>query len=191
MTYFALFLLTIVLWTSAADASVFSPETREFLHSFTSRGGGRQKPLDFVHRKLSKERGNDCAPVSECEICTGTLKEKESSCEKYGRVQRFECIQSDDYTEVVYRSCKRSREDEVFLMMQLQIFCFLIGSIALVNVRKLKTSSSSLFDQRKADRRLRKNSQEISTQDNGEIEFSSLVKQQNTEMEPLRPINVV
>lgn len=119
----------------------------------------------------------------------------------------------DDYTEVVYRSCKRSREDEVFLMvrhllsatvkieriltnptlekMQLQIFCFLIGSVALVNVRKLKTSSSSLFDQRKADRRLRKNSQEFSTQDNGEIEFSSLVKQQNTEMEPLRPINVV
>lgn len=95
MPNFAFLLLTIVLWTSAAAASVF-PLEHEFLHSFTSRGGVWHEARDFVHRKLSKERGTDCAPVSECEICTGSLKEKESSCKKYGRVQRFECIQSGE-----------------------------------------------------------------------------------------------
>mmetsp|Transcript_24939 Transcript_24939/g.36871 ORF Transcript_24939/g.36871 Transcript_24939/m.36871 type:complete len:188 (+) Transcript_24939:121-684(+) len=176
----------VVILASEASLIPSSRSSSKFSPSVVHDGGGWHNTLQFDKRRLSGKKDKDCAPVTECETCTGSERKKQPSCKKTGRVQRFECKQS----EVILRSCKRSKEDEVFLMMELQIFCFLIGSIALVNVRKHKSSSSSLFDQRKADKRLRKNS----VSENGddvEIEFSSMAGQQNTEMEPLRPINII
>lgn len=191
MTNFA-GILSIFVLILASEAS-FIPSSRsnsEISPVITYGGGGWHRTLHSDQRNLSRKKDDDCTPVTECEICTGSERKKQPSCKKTGRVQRFECMQPDEYAEVVFRSCKRSKEDEGFLMMQLQIFCFLIGSIALVNVRKHKSSSSSLFDQRKTDKRLRRNSN-LESEEGVEIEFSSMAGQQNTEMEPLRPINIV
>jgi hypothetical protein len=49
----------------------------------------------------------------------------------------------------VYRSCRRTDEDEEFRLLRFQLFCFMGGIASFVQVRKQKTLSASLFDQRK------------------------------------------
>lgn len=91
----------------------------------------------------------------------------------------------------VFKSCKRTVEDDEFLMMRLQVICFLLGSVSLFAVRKLKSTTATLFDQRKAAKR---GSQYDSPDDDGEIEieFSSMIGQNSAEeMQPLTPLDVV
>lgn len=40
-------------------------------------------------------------------------------------------------------------DDEVFLLVRFQVFCFLTGTFAFMSVRKQKAAAASLFDQRK------------------------------------------
>jgi hypothetical protein len=96
----------------------------------------------------------------------------------------------DAYPTDVFKPCKRTVEDDEFLMMRMQIICFLFGSISLFAVRKLKSTTATLFDQRKAAKR---GSQHGSADDDDiEIEFSSMLGQNTAEeMQPLTPINVV
>lgn len=52
-------------------------------------------------------------------------------------------------TREAIQSCKRTKSDEEFLVVRLQVFCLLIGVLSLVAARKQKAASASLFDQRK------------------------------------------
>ena len=47
------------------------------------------------------------------------------------------------------QSCKRTRTDEDYLMVQLQLFCLVIGSLTYRQVKRQKQLYASGFDQRK------------------------------------------
>jgi hypothetical protein len=54
----------------------------------------------------------------------------------------------DSSHHIVYQSCRRTVADEEFRLMRFQVFCFLIGAIAFMSVRRQKAQHASLFDQR-------------------------------------------
>jgi hypothetical protein len=49
----------------------------------------------------------------------------------------------------IYESCRRTKEDEEFLLVRLQVIWLLIGAFALISVRRQKRMNATLFDQRK------------------------------------------
>ena len=71
--------------------------------------------------------------------------------------------------------------------MRMQVICFLFGSISLIAVRRQRGTAATLFDQRKSKR----GGQRSDADGEGEIEFSSMVGQDNDERRPLMPIDVV
>jgi hypothetical protein len=56
----------------------------------------------------------------------------------------------------MYRSCARTKWDEEYLMVRLQVFCLLLGVLSIVSLKKQKVSTATLFDQRKSQGRLDK-----------------------------------
>ena len=66
-------------------------------------------------------------------------------------------------SRTVYRSCPRTVNDEEFLMVRFQVFCFLTGAIAFMSVRKQKAAAASLFDQRKLNLQKRRSSDQMAT----------------------------
>jgi hypothetical protein len=50
--------------------------------------------------------------------------------------------------KIIYQSCKRTVDEEEFLMVRFQLFCLLTGTIAFVSIRRQKAANASLFDQR-------------------------------------------
>lgn len=60
----------------------------------------------------------------------------------------------------------------------MQVFCFLMGALAVLSVRKQKLVSLTLFDQRRIQSSKRRSSNEI-----GSMELAS--QQQEAEMAPL------
>jgi hypothetical protein len=52
----------------------------------------------------------------------------------------------------MYRSCARTKWDEEYLMVRLQVFCLLLGAWSFASLKKQKLASASLFDQRKQKR---------------------------------------
>jgi hypothetical protein len=52
----------------------------------------------------------------------------------------------------VYRSCARTKWDDEFLMVRLQLFCLLLGAWSFASLKKQKMATASLFDQRKQKR---------------------------------------
>lgn len=105
----------------------------------------------FNYRALSNE---ECSPVAKCEICTFTdQKTFADACKPTGRMQKFKCVEFEDEEEskggIEMRSCKHTEADEEFAMIRLQMFCCLIGGMALMSVKRQKRVSASLFDQRK------------------------------------------
>lgn len=78
--------------------------------------------------------------------------------------------------------------------VRLQIFCLLIGSLAIVSVKKQKRLSFSLFDQRKQQRANTtanngKRSSDFVTEDDEEIEFTPMTNQLQKEKVPLMEIS--
>lgn len=61
------------------------------------------------------------------------------------------CLADGQETEkaTVSQTCKRTEDDEEFLLIRLQMICVLMGGFAMISVRKQKAASASLFDQRK------------------------------------------
>ena len=57
--------------------------------------------------------------------------------------------QQEQTSSIRYESCKRTQEEDEFLLMQFQIVWLVLGGWAVLQVRKQKQSSASLFDQRK------------------------------------------
>lgn len=142
-------------------------------------------------RRLLASTDRSCEPVSECEACTTGQRDNESVCQDTGLVQRFKCMSATDQgvgdPKEEFRACKRTVADEEFLMMRMQVICFLFGSISLIAVRRQKGTAATLFDQRKAKR----GDQNYDADGEDEIEFSPMAGQGNDEIRPLVPIDVV
>jgi hypothetical protein len=81
-------------------------------------------------------------------------------------------------SRTVYRSCKRTVEDEEFLLVRFQVFCFLTGTIAFMSVRKQKAAAASLFDQRKLN--LQKRRSDAMTNGGMEMTATSTTRQEET-----------
>lgn len=146
--------------------------------------------LQPMSRRLSSIAADPlCEPVSECEVCTTGQRDKEPLCQDTGRVQRFHCKSLDDGSaKDEFKICKRTVADEEFLMMRMQVLFFLFGSLSLLAVRKLRGTTATLFDQRKAKR----NNQNYNQDNEVEIEFSPMMGQgNNDEWQRLVPIDVV
>lgn len=92
-----------------------------------------------------------CFESNDCTRCPPTGNRE--SCEATDRRQRFHChVNTDEggsqsYTE--YRSCSRTSQDEKNFMYRFQVICFITGVISVASIRKQKSSTASLFDQRK------------------------------------------
>mmetsp|Transcript_24440 Transcript_24440/g.56957 ORF Transcript_24440/g.56957 Transcript_24440/m.56957 type:complete len:190 (+) Transcript_24440:725-1294(+) len=141
---------------------------------------------------VREEKGEEsCRPAGECEECTETRKKRQEVCGKTGKIQVYKCFVEEEGTETttrtIFKSCRRTRADEEFLMVRFQVFCFLLGSLSFLYAKRQKTQSASLFDQR----RLRRNSSiEVPNVEEREIESSP---DEDSEMEPLtaKPLDVV
>ena len=103
---------------------------------------------DEIDSESEQER---CITVDECVLCKNEEK-LEDDCEATFRHQRFECSIGEKRT-TVYRSCKRTVQDEETLMTRFQMLCVLVALISLTSTRRQKRVSASLFDQRRRSKR--------------------------------------
>lgn len=160
-----------------------------------------------------------CIQVGQCKRCSSSEQQEYKACRDTGRWVKFECIMTTETDnnnfllprstaaaedeilskislseKVDMRSCKYTEFDEEFTMIRLQIFCLLIGSLAIVSVKKQKRLSFSLFDQRKQQRANTtanngKRSSDFVTEDDEEIEFTPMTNQLQKEKVPLMEIS--
>ncbi|KAG7351727.1 cytidylyltransferase-like protein [Nitzschia inconspicua] len=158
---------------------------------------------------VSKEDKDEvCTPVEKCQRCSFTDQQNYDSCKETGRWEKVECSTdtvngtSSSSSRFVMRSCKYTEADEDFAMVRLQMLCFLVGSIAVMSVRKQKRLSASLFDQRKqhgavvvgattnGNTNNKRNDSFVSShdQDDDEIEFTPMTNQEREKV-PLMEIN--
>jgi len=111
-------------------------------------------PFPLFQRFLSNDESlSFCEPRGDCEMCTATQLNAQDECKATSRIQLFSCrAEKEDSADIVqFRSCVRTATDEEFLVIRLQVMCFLLGSISLFMVRRQKRSTTTLFDQRKAN----------------------------------------
>lgn len=99
-----------------------------------------------------------CAVVEECAYCSDYKNDASPICQATGRREKIECtFSSSENTRkekrTKFRSCRRTKKDEEFLVMQLQLICVITTYFSLRSVRREKLKSVSLFDQRAVRRR--------------------------------------
>jgi nicotinic acid mononucleotide adenylyltransferase len=135
---------------------------------------------------ISGENQEVCTPIEKCQQCTFSEQKEYEACKETGRWAKFECslpTELTSSTRMEMMSCKYTEADEEFAMVRLQMMCFLIGSIAVMSVRKQKRLSASLFDQRKQGGEPmngapgRKNSM-FETANDEQIEFTPMTNQE-------------
>lgn len=95
-----------------------------------------------------------CTLKTECRECTRRDKETIPECKSTGKIAAFTCVtveKGDEKTESRRKieSCRRTRTDEDYLMVQLQIICLLVGSFTFMTVKRQRQLHASGFDQRK------------------------------------------
>ena len=118
-----------------------------------------------------------CTVEEECRLCSSSEKKTIDECKTTGIIQTVTCSklksgEDDDEEEeetggskkkrgrkktkfpsgkgrTIYKSCRRSEAEEQNLVVQLQVFCLLMGVLACISARKQKVANASLFDQRK------------------------------------------
>ena len=73
----------------------------------------------------------------------------------------------------MYRSCARTKWDEEYLMVRLQVFCLLLGVLSIASLKKQKVATATLFDQRKQGRSDKKRASQPSVLEMGFIVSSS------------------
>lgn len=136
---------------NSTDSAAPSDETKKSEAKSTTNNKGDDTSQE------SKER---CTVLGECELCPhgGRKSNDEEGCEETGRRQRFNCVVTEGdsgkpiKSRKEYRSCRRTRADEQFLMVRMQAICALLGTLSLISVRRQKLRSASLFDQRRPPR---------------------------------------
>lgn len=106
-------------------------------------------------KRLAAENAvvESCEPVGYCESCSRADRSKEEECRATGKKQRYQCVSAgadgNDETRFMYKSCSRTDAEEQFLMIRLQVICFFMGAMSIMSVRRQKSVTASLFDQRK------------------------------------------
>ncbi|CAB9525604.1 expressed unknown protein [Seminavis robusta] len=133
-----------------------------------------QQNLKKLHQRWlaasSSSTEDGCVLAEECKLCDAALRSEITECRETGRVEIWKCSNdaglpttttiattSTTTTSVsasvgvgpLYRSCLRTKSDEEFLMVRLQVIWVVLGTAAFVLSRKQKSLSASLFDQRK------------------------------------------
>mmetsp|Transcript_18103 Transcript_18103/g.45038 ORF Transcript_18103/g.45038 Transcript_18103/m.45038 type:complete len:271 (-) Transcript_18103:426-1238(-) len=157
---------------------------------------------DVVFRRIeeTKEAENESSnpeectvPAGKCTQCTFSEQKTYEACKETGKWQEFKCFlpgentgSEDEDVKFEMRSCKYTDLDNGLAMFQLQLFCLLIGGLAIVSVKRQKKVSMSMFDRRKqggatssANVGLSKRSDHIRSADIEEdIEFTPMTNQQ-------------
>jgi len=93
-----------------------------------------------------------CVPTGECILCSEMNFVKLDECKRTRRRQAFICFISrrgkgtGEYK--VYKPCNRSKLDEQYLMIHIQLLCFLLVLFSLVFFRRQKMLNASPFDLR-------------------------------------------
>ncbi|CAB9512239.1 expressed unknown protein [Seminavis robusta] len=134
-----------------------------------------QQNLKKLHQRWlasASSTEDGCVLAEECKLCDAALRSEITECRETGRVEIWKCSNdaedsnnnNNDSTTTstttttvsasvgvgpLYRSCLRTKSDEEFLMVRLQVIWVVLGTAAFVLSRKQKSLSASLFDQRK------------------------------------------
>jgi hypothetical protein len=153
----------------------------------------------FSSSSSGEQSGEVCTPIEKCQQCTYSEQKDFEACKETGRWEKLQCATSTEQTvstRTKMMSCKYTDADQEFAMVRLQMLCFVIGSIAIMSVRKHKRLSVSLFDQRKQGglgggeqmngTPSKKNSMLVTANDE-EIEFTPMTNQEREKV-PLMEI---
>lgn len=89
-----------------------------------------------------------CTVLEFCRRCTDGDRRDHPECQSTGIVSIVKCLTEEEEHTIMYQVCQRTKADEEFLMIRLQVFCLVLGVLSLLSVRKQKSNASSLFDQR-------------------------------------------
>lgn len=98
------------------------------------------------------ESENSCAPSSECVLCPETHFIELDECKLTHRRQVFTCFISRDGNLSgeyrLYKSCNRTKLDEQYIIIHIQILCLLLVLFFMIPFRRKKTLNASSFDHR-------------------------------------------
>lgn len=153
--------------------------------------------LDEVLKQSTSASDLKCTePAGQCMHCTFTEQKMYDVCLQTGRWQKFKCNppvdakSEEEAAAAVFtsKSCKHTPFDEGVAMIQLQIFCLLIGWLSIMSVRRHKRQSSNMFDRRKqqganvtksnSTAELGRKTSTFIAEDEDEIEFTPMTNQQ-------------
>lgn len=173
-----LFLLAVTLAIIKVRTNPFEQRSIELIEETESKGNLEPNInyVGYVSRSTEQvledtEEDDDvdnrkCYEVGVCELCYSG----DEGCAMTGRRKKFECITGSGVKIYDYHSCRRTEEEEEWLLTKVQILCVILGVISLRSTRKRKLASASLFEQRfsKGPKKLRRsssdrNSKSIST----------------------------
>jgi hypothetical protein len=90
---------------------------------------------------------DSCTVLESCHRCTDGDRRDHPECQSTGIISITKCS-TEEEESVIYQVCQRTKADDEFLMIQLQMFCLLLGVVSFLSVRRQRTTASSLFDQR-------------------------------------------
>lgn len=161
-------------------------------------------------------------PLGTCMHCTFTEQKVYDVCQETGRWQKFECIlpgdsktttgSEEESQDSMYKmkSCKYTDLEGGVAMIQLQMFCLLIGVLSIISVKKQKRLSSSIFDRRKQrggantntntntvwsnsmnGSNKRGNSRSSISDDEDEIEFTPMTNQQRERVPLVERLEII
>lgn len=99
-----------------------------------------------------------CTVLEACHRCTDGDRRDHPECQTTGIIAISKCTIDDNEDAVVYQVCQRTKADDEFLMIQLQVFCMILGIVSFLSVRRQKSTASSLFEQRQRMRTPKANS---------------------------------
>lgn len=151
-----------VLALSSLPAAHALPSTRNIANVHSASGFEdamfRQRRIEET-KEAENESSNpeECTvPAGQCTQCTFSEQKTYEACKETGKWQEFKCFlpgentgSEDEDVKVEMHSCKYTDFDNGLAMLQLQLFCLLIGGLAIVSVKRQKTVSMSIFDRRK------------------------------------------
>ena len=99
----------------------------------------------------SSSAQESCTVLESCRRCTDGDRRDHPECQSTGIISISKCplLEEEEEAEsIVYQVCQRTKADDEFLMIQLQMMCLVLGVLSFLSVRRQKSSASSLFDQR-------------------------------------------
>ncbi len=128
------------------------------------------------------QQHDSCTVLESCHRCTDGDRRDHPECQSTGIISITKCSTQEDES-IIYQVCQRTKADDEFLMIQLQMFCLVLGVVSFLSVRRQRTTASSLFDQRQRMRtpKATGNNNNNNNNNNGAIELGTTSKTRNNE----------